>query len=319
MCHFLQPLDENITYLRKSVIHAGGSLGRDSHLGGQNHLVCDRLRNSEANNFPLMKFLEGPSIVPKAMQSLFQSPMFRFQPRAVPLVAATSLYTIAAPILTTPIAYPIVFPNHILTLRWYSPSTISIPLYYAVAQIRIKVIFHGTHRPGHNPDPFSISLEAVYDSPPSRDTLLDGLSILATQNGLRERVRLRQARLYLTRSAVTPVVVTRVAAAPPADHVVRTIELRDRLPAGEMEAVMEGIRGRLYGAVLVVNVDAREQTEMPLQDGDNEARRQATVIDDSEEAPVRNRDPPAEQLPNGVDELPNGIDAASDSVGPVTD
>ncbi|KAH7149781.1 hypothetical protein B0J13DRAFT_620135 [Dactylonectria estremocensis] len=233
------------------------------------------------------------------MQMLFQTPIFGYQPRAVPLVPTTPPYTVVTPNLTTPIAFPVVFSNHMPTLQWYSPPTLFIPPYYTVAQIRIKVVFHGTHRLGHNPDPFSISLDAVYDSPPSRDTLLGDLSIQAAQNGLGERVRSRQVRLYITRSAATPVVVTRAAAAPPADHVVRTIELRDRLLAREMEAVMEGIRGRRYGAVLVVSVDAREQAETQVHDGnggDNEesqARRQATVVDDPEEAPVMNRNPPS--------------------------
>lgn len=205
------------------------------------------------------------------MQVLFQPPVFRLQPRVIPLVTTTPVVTIPTPILTTPVYYPLVtYPA--VTFQYYQPPTTFFHVPFSpLSQIKIKVVFHGTHRPGHARGPFSISVDATYDSPPSRDTLRSNLSILATQHGLGNRVSLRQARLYLTRDVSTPVVLAGATAAPPADHVVRTVELRDGLPVREFNAVMEGIRGRQYGAVLVVNVNTRAEIERQRNEVENEA------------------------------------------------
>ncbi|KPM45783.1 hypothetical protein AK830_g831 [Neonectria ditissima] len=237
------------------------------------------------------------------MSFFFQPPIFLLQPSVVPLAVATPVTFTPAPILTTPIVHSHIFTYPMLTLQIHPP-----PL-HVVPPIRFKVIFHGTRRPGRAAGVFHASTDAVYATAPSRAGLLANLSFWAAQHGLGDRVYSGQARMYLTRDAAAPVVM--VGAAPLAEDVVRTVELSERLPPGELEALVEGVRAGRHGAVLVVDVDAREGIERRLRggEGDDGGVVDGDVVGDGvdgdgvgiNQQPDLNTVPPAIQDPNDAE------------------
>ncbi|KAK7403447.1 hypothetical protein QQX98_010768, partial [Neonectria punicea] len=147
------------------------------------------------------------------MAFLFQPPIFLLQPRAVPLAVATPVTIVTiTPVLTPPVAHSYVLTTPLLTLQSHPTA------FYTLPQIRFKVIFHGTHRPGHAAGLFHACTDATYAAPPSRAVLLANLSFWATTHGLGDRVYSGQTRLHLTRDTT----VVAVGTAPAVEDVVRT-------------------------------------------------------------------------------------------------
>lgn len=163
-------------------------------------------------------------------------------------------------------------PLHVGLPVYFYPAT---PLYYQLAPvllplprttivpcIRIKVIFH---RAGI----VLGSNDAVYHTPPSRETLLGNLAWWSKNHGLGDRVYSGQATLYLTSSLLSTLSILPETGVVKPSNTVRTVSLAEQHSVWQFETMMSEIGTRNLGAFIVVDVGAFDQFHGATGQGDN--------------------------------------------------
>ncbi|RSL70044.1 hypothetical protein CEP54_002085 [Fusarium duplospermum] len=187
---------------------------------------------------------------------------------------------------------------------YFYPAT---PLYYQLAPvllplprttiipcIRIKVIFYraGTVL-GSN--------DAVYHTPPSRETLLGNLAWWSKNHGLGERVYSGQATLYLTSSLLSTLSILPETGVVRPSNTTKVVSLAEQHTVWQFENMMSEIGTRNLGAFLVVDVGAFDQFHLATSEGDND--QQQTSLTTSQQ----------------IDQGAPSLDALTDGVTPPDD
>lgn len=133
-----------------------------------------------------------------------------------------------------------------------APVLLPLPRTTIVPCIRIKVIFH---RAGI----VLGSNDAVYHTPPSRETLLGNLAWWSKNHGLGDRVYSGQATIYLTSSLLSTLSILPETGVVRPSNTVKTVSLAEQHSVWQFETMMSEIGTRNLGAFIVVDVGAFDQ------------------------------------------------------------
>ncbi|RMJ08901.1 hypothetical protein CDV36_011468 [Fusarium kuroshium] len=147
-----------------------------------------------------------------------------------------------------------------------SPVLLPLPRTTIVPCIRIKVIFHKAGIVlGSN--------DAVYHTPPSRETLLGNLAWWSKNHGLGDRVYSGQATLYLTSSLLSTLSILPETGVVRPSNTTRVVSLAEQHSVWQFENMMSEIGTRNLGAFLVVDVGAADQ----FVQGDNDQQQTSST------------------------------------------
>lgn len=149
-------------------------------------------------------------------------------------------------------AYPLYF-CPASPLYWQlAPVLLPLPRTAIIPCIRIKVIFHSAGTVlGSN--------DAVYHTPPSRETLLGNLAWWSKSHGLGDRVYSGQASLYLTSGLLSTLSILPETGVARPSNTVRVVSLAEQHSVWQFENMMSEIGTRNLGAFIVVDVGAFDQ------------------------------------------------------------
>ncbi|KAM0415671.1 hypothetical protein ACHAPT_013371 [Fusarium lateritium] len=126
------------------------------------------------------------------------------------------------------------------------------------------------------------SNDAVYHSPPSRETLLGNLAWWSKSHGLGDRVYSGQANLYLTSNLLSTLTIRPETGVVGPSNTVRTVSLAEQHSVWEFENMMAGIANKNLGAFLVVDVGAFEQIHRASGQGENNQNQDPPATDQQE-------------------------------------
>ncbi|KAI8715694.1 hypothetical protein NCS52_01077700 [Fusarium sp. LHS14.1] len=133
-----------------------------------------------------------------------------------------------------------------------APVLLPLPRTTTIPCIKIKVIFH---RAGI----VLGSNDAVYHTPPSRETLLGNVAWWSKNHGLGDRVYSGQATIYLTSSLLSTLSILPETGVVGISNTVKTVSLAEQHSVWQFETMMSEIATKNLGAFIVVDVGAFDQ------------------------------------------------------------